>query len=171
MKWLAIVLLVTLASACGEPDAPELPLEIAAAPVLPRERESAGEALYDVEGELLESSSRLAGLVLPRGLELVLDEERRHVYESPVPLTKMQRYFGVRLLTGQVDPVPGGGVTYVDALPRDVRGGQVRLDVTIEPSSRSPSRVEIIERRPPPVSAPPQAESLERLHEWMRRAD
>jgi hypothetical protein len=163
--------LAVLVSACGPPEAPELPVEIAEAPALAPERASSGEPLYDSEGDVLESTSRVAGLVLPRGIELVLDEERRHIYESSIPLTKMQRYFGVRLVTGQVDSRPGGAVTYVDALPRDVRGGQVRLDVTLEPSSRSRSRIEIVERRPPPVSPPSEAESLERLRERLRHAD
>ncbi len=146
-------------------------MEIAAAPALPSEHASPEESLYDANGDVLESTSRVAGLVLPRGVELVLDEERRHVYESSIPLMKMQRYFGVRLVTGQVDSHPNGAATYVDALPRDVRGGQVRLDVTIEPSSRSRSRIEIIERRPAPVSPPSEAESIERLRERLRRAD
>lgn len=161
------------ASACGGGEsAPELPEEVAPAPVLPLDDDARRrEAIYGDDGEVLESTMRVAGLVLPRGVELVLDEERRHVYQSQVPLTKMQRYFGVRLVTGQVDARPGGGATYVDALPRDVRGGEVRLDVTIEPSSAARTRVEIVERQPAPATPPSQEESLQQLRERMRRAD
>lgn len=161
------------ASACGGGEsAPELPEEVAPAPVLPADDDARGrESIYGEDGEVLESTTRVAGLVLPRGVELVLDQERRHVYQSQVPLTKMQRYFGVRLVTGQVDARPGGGATYVDALPRDVRGGEVRLDVTIEPSSAARTRVELVERPPAPVSPPSQEESLRRLRERMERAD
>ena len=60
-------------------------------------------------------------------------------------------YLGVRLVTGAVDRI-GGGAVFRDALPRGVRGGEVRLDVTAMPSRRGGSRLQLIEL-PPATSA------------------
>ena len=156
----------------GEPDAPVVSEEVAPPPVVPQaETRQAPEPLYGADGELLESDELVAGLRLPRGLTPMLSEDRRHVYRSDVPLVKMQRYFGPRLVTGQVDTRPSGRATYVDAVPRDVRGGEVHLDVTIEPASGMVSRVEIVERMPAPAGAPPEEETLERAREAWRQAD
>ncbi len=159
--------------ACGRggDSAPELPEELAPMPETTRDDAPVREAIYGDDGEVLESTQRVAGLPLPRGLETVLEDGRRHVYRSEVPLQKMQSYFGVRLVTGQVDARAGGGATYVDAVPRGVRGGEVRLDVTVEPSSAAQSRVEIVERAPALVTPPTEEESLRRLRERMERAD
>ncbi|AKF03267.1 hypothetical protein [Sandaracinus amylolyticus] len=158
---------------CGdEPDAPVVSEEVAPAPVVPRpEPRPAPEPIYGADGELLESDEVVAGLRLPRGLRPLSSRERRHVYGSDVPLAKVQRYFGPRLVTGQVDARPSGRATYVDAVPRDVRGGEVRLDVTIEPASGMATRVEIVERAPAPLSAPPEEETLREAREAWRQAD
>lgn len=164
---------VSLAPGCGGGEAPSLPEELAPPPAIERPAPPAGAAdpLYDAEGDLLESETRVAGLALPRGLETVFEEERRHVYRSDVPLAKLQRYFGVRLVTGQVDTRPNGSVTYVDALPRGVRGGEVRLDVTVEPVARAGVRVEVRERVPPSLDRPSEEEALRMLQERLRSAD
>ena len=128
-------------------------------------------ALYDDEGNLLGSGERLAGLELPRGLTPALQDGRRHVYRSDVPMVRVQRYFGVRLVTGAVDALPTGGAVYRDAVPRDVQGVPVRLDVRVEPSSSAPTRVEIVELEPPPVGAPTEAESLRRLQQVLEHTE
>lgn len=166
------VSLVAFGAACGDGEAPSLPEEVAPPPAIERPPPPGQpDPLYDDEGQLLESSTRVAGLVLPRGLETVVDEERRHVYRTDVPIAKVQQYFGVRLVTGQVDTRPNGSVTYVDALPRGVRGGEVRLDVTIDPVVGSGTRVEVRERLPAPVDPPSEEEALRMLQEQMRRAE
>lgn len=169
---LALACAGVVGGACGGgSEAPEVAEEVAPAPEVAREERPEPEPLYGEDGELLESSHVVAGLRLPRGLEQVIAEERRHVYSSEVPLVKVQRYFGVRLVTGEVSERPGGGATYVDAVPRDVRGGAVHLDVTIEPSSMAATRVEIVERVPAPVQPPSEEETLRRAREAMERAD
>ncbi len=100
----------------------------------------------------------IAGLPLPRGLEPILNEGREHVYRTKVPLEKLQRYFGPRLLTGRVEPL-GGGVVYRGARPRDARGGVVPLDVKLVPGAAG-TRVEIIEV-PPEPQRPPSLEQLQ----------
>ncbi len=126
--------------------------------------------LYDADGVPRESDQRVAGLVLPRGLTEVeeLREERRHVYTSQMPTHELLRYFGPRLTTMQVDR-RGEAVTYRDAIPRGVRGGVVRLDVTIEPTPAHPSRVEVYERPPPPPEGTTISEEEIRRHFEQRR--
>lgn len=127
------------------------------------------DSLYGEDGQLLESDTVVAGLRLPRGLTPTIAQGRRHVYTSTEPLTKVQQYFGVRLVTGAVDQRPGGGIVYHEALPRDARGGEVRLEVSIEPNSAVPTRVEILEAEPPVQTPPPEAETIERAREALER--
>jgi len=107
--------------------------------------------LYDEEGNLLESDVVVAGLRLPRGFELTAEVDRRHVYDSHVPIEKIHRYFGPRLITGQVDR-HGDGATFREAVPREARGGIVKLDVSITPRNRTTTRIEIRELLPEPAN-------------------
>lgn len=147
------ILLVALSLGCSEepPPSGDGVGEEVVAPA-PRER-TVVESIYDGEGVPRESTERVAGLVLPRGLEEIegLREERRHVYASDVPPQKLLRYFGPRLTTVDIRR-QADTVTYRQAIPRGVRGGAVKLDVTVRPSSRrgTAAHVEIFERPPPP---------------------
>lgn len=122
---------------------------------------------YGPDGELLESDEVVAGLVLPRGLEPVLRTERRHLFTSRVPLEKMLAYFGPRLNTAEVER-EGHSAVYRRATPIGARGGLVKLDVAIRPSSAGGTRVEISEIPPPPVDTGDRAKLIERLEEDLR---
>lgn len=117
----------------------------------PRELHDPMLELYDAEGVPRESDERVAGLVLPRGLTPAagVHDERLHVYTSEIPPAKLLRYFGPRLVTMNIER-RGPAAIYHEATPRGVTGGNVKLDVTIEPSSDHASRVEIYDRPPPP---------------------
>lgn len=168
-----LVLIASLAlGACGSETGEALPETVAPPPAVAAvEARPQAESLYGPDGVLLPSDTLVAGLPLPRGLDVVVEDGRRHVYTTDVPLGRVQRYFGVRLITGAVDARPAGGATYHDALPRDARGSSVHLEVTIEPSSASATRVEIVEIEPAPLTSPPEAETIERARERMERAD
>lgn len=103
--------------------------------------------LIDAKGNLVESDQIVAGLRLPRGLRFVKTKERWHMYETTLPLEKIQKYFGRRLITGEVDR-KGHRVFYRGAVPIDVTGGIVKLDVGIYPSIQNRVRIEITELRP-----------------------
>jgi hypothetical protein len=146
VRWLILV-----AIACSDPVPPsadgvgrEVPT-----PVVERQPR-VDDRMYDARGVPLPSDERVAGLTLPRGLtkQPALSSERRHVYHSTVPRAPLLRYFGPRLTTVNIQE-RGEAVTYVDAVPREARGGIVRLDVSILPSSAHGARVEIYERPPP----------------------
>lgn len=151
--------------ACAEPAPPsadDVGREVRHPP--PR-RIDEGEQLYDARGVPLESGERVAGLTLPRGLtaQPALSTERRHVYVSSIPRERLLRYFGPRLTTMNIRE-DGEVVTYVDAAPREARGGIVKLDVTILPSSAHGARVEIYERPPEHREAPQVSEETIRRH-------
>ena len=116
--------------------------------------------LYDQEGNLREGDTRVAGLRLPVGLELDYEEERNHIFRTTVPIEKVVRYFGPRLFTGNVSRI-GDGAVYRGAVPKNVEGSPVRLDVSILEIGAK-VRVEITELPPLPQNPLPPAE-LERL--------
>lgn len=168
------LLIALLLSACGQEPPPSrdgvgVPVEPPVHPVRGRHAD-----LFDENGVLRESDERVGGLVLPRGLTKVeeLTDERRHVYTSELPPATLLRYFGPRLFTMDIEQ-RGHRITYRAAEPRGVRGGVVKLDVTIEPTSRHPSRIEIIERPPaPPEGVVIPAEEIRRhFQEQQRRAE
>ncbi len=145
-------------SACGasEPAGEpvfEAPATSVAAPESGPERAS----IYDAQGELREGDAVVAGLRLPRGLEEKLSLGRRHVYETTVPIEKVQRYFGPRLRTGVVTP-NGQGATFRDAVPRDATGAIVHIDVTIVPAGEGRVQVDLYELPPAPARALTEAE-------------
>jgi hypothetical protein len=107
------------------------------------------------DGELLESDVRVAGLVLPRGLDEVSHIGGTWVYRSSQPMPLVLRYFGTRLLTGNVERGVGGRATYRDAVPSGVDArAAIHLDVTISTSSGAATRVEITEIPPVPETPP-----------------
>ncbi len=166
----SVVLLALLAVACGgnddatettPPPAPEEPPPVA--PTFHPEDE-----LYDAEGNLRESDEVVAGLRLPRGLQLDHEEERRHVYQTHVPIGKVVAYFGPRLFTGLVDRI-GDGAVYRGATVVGVENAP-RMEVSILQTGSS-VRVEIVELPPMPATPPSPAELQRQWEEMMRRAE
>jgi hypothetical protein len=157
-----ISLALVLFACGGEPVQGEPPLPLAVpAPV--HELQRAGMGIFDAEGHLRESDQEIAALKLPMGLEEEYVDRRVHAFHTVAPLRKVLEFFGPRLMTGQVD-TEGESATYRAALPRDARGSQVRLDVTIAPSSRGGTSVRIHELPSEPVN-PPSLEELQREYE------
>jgi len=125
------------------------------------------QVLYGPDGVPLPSDTDVAGLPLPRGLELSREDDRNHVYFTEVPLTKVQQYFGPRLQTMEVERI-GAGVIYKAAVPKGVRGGQVKMDVSILPASGGRTRVEVAELPPAPV-VPDDPEARREMFERIQR--
>ncbi len=150
--------------ACDD-EAPPSTQGVGQALVNPPPRARSNDSIYDAEGVLRESDTVVVGLTLPLGVEAAeeLSTDRRHVYYSDVPPAKLLRYFGPRLNTVNVEH-EGDRVTYREATPQGVRGGVVKLDVTIQPTSARPSLVEILERPPPPPDGVDIPESEIRAH-------
>lgn len=167
------VLSMVLAAAvgCGGEDVVEVPSTAATEPEAssPPVASNAEAELYGTDGQLLASNETVAGLILPRGVEAVREEDRRHVYTTKVPLTKVQRYFGPRLITGQVDRI-GQGAIYRRATPRDTQGATVPLDVSIIPTPNG-TRIDIIELPPAPTKVPPESEIIRQVTQETQRLD
>lgn len=112
------------------------------------------------DGALLESDETLLGLRLPRGLRPLAVIEREHHYEGPYAPELYVRYLGPRLTTGTVERDRAGGARYERAVPRDVRGGAVVMDVTVAPGPAGTTLLTIIERPAVPENPPDEAETI-----------
>jgi hypothetical protein len=147
-----LLLLAASLAACGDAEprvaAGYPPIE----PARADERGAPEDPLYDERGLLRESDVVIAGLPMPRGLELRFAGERRHIFHSKVPIGDLLRYFGPRVITGEVTQL-GEGAVYRNGVPRGVKGGVVRLDVAIRPTNKG-AQVEIFELPPVPTNPP-----------------
>lgn len=167
----ALAALFALASACGGEAASSEAELIVAAPVDPAQiREPGPPPIFGEDGELLPSEETVAGLVLPRGCTATLEEGRRHVYAVRAPMAKVQAYFGPRLYTTHVEE-RGPTLVYLDAVPNDASGAAVHMDVFISPSSAGGVRVEVRELPPAVATAPPEAETIERITAIIEASD
>lgn len=171
-RTLFVLTCVAILAACGGQERDAEGLEAEPIAELPPERviPPGPPPLYDAEGNLLESEEHVSGIVLPVSLSPMTVEDRRHVYRTAVPLTRVLRYFGPRLITGRVDPSAGGGATYRDALPRDAAGSAVHVDVAITPIPGG-TRIEIEELLPPPPTPPTEEEAMEDLARRLQQAE
>lgn len=154
--WLA--LLVTLG--CGAPT--DLEGEVAETLAPPPTRDEvppepgAPERIVGDDGALLESEALFNGLVLPRGLETVSEEDHRRVYRTRSSVALVLGYFGPRLSTAEVERSARGGATYRNATPSGATGARP-MDVTIAPTSGGFTRLEL-ELPPPEILAEPSVE-------------
>jgi hypothetical protein len=163
-----LVVFFAVAPGCGGESDVEVPqTETPEGEAAPSEQSQAlQEELYGTDGQLLASNVTVAGLPLPRGLRPVRELDREHLYLTDVPLNKVQRYFGPRLVTGQVDRL-GEGAVYRHATARDAQGALVRMDVMIIPTV-SGTQVQIIELPPPPANPPSEEEIRRQINEQIR---
>lgn len=137
---------------------------------LPAPSTKPAEVLYDADGQLLPSDTRVAGLILPRGLERTHEGDRSHEFlATRVPFQKLLAYFGPRLMTGQVDRY-GEGVVYRRAVPKEAKGGVVRLDVELMPHGTK-TRLRIREVPPVPDARPSEQELVQDFERTMKRLD
>lgn len=123
------------------------------------------------DGSLLESDDYVAGLRLPRGLREVAVDGRHHYYEGTYVAEAYRNYFGPRLMTGNVEQLPGGGARYLEATAREARGAAVVMDVLIAPAAENTTLVTIDERPPVPENPPSEAEVLEAVQRELEHAD
>ena len=160
-------LIMAAAGACSS-DAPSGP------PTIPPEDRSGhagiADSIFDANGNLKPSGEELLGLTLPMGLEpQPSGNPRMHRYwGSEVPVQALMRFFGPRLVTGQVDRI-GSGAIYRQAIPRDARGSALKVDVGIHSSPRGGARLEI--REIPPERRPVSAAEVERLQRDLQQGD
>jgi hypothetical protein len=125
---------------------------------------------YRPDGELMESDEAVAGLKLPTGLRSVTQTKTEWTFTSAAPIGSLRAYFAKRLFTSRVDEI-GQGAVFRDATPHGADRQQVRLEVSVLPSSKSPAWVRI--QQLPPVNPNPMTESQirEALQRDQKRLD
>jgi len=129
--------------------------------------------LYDAQGQVLASDTQIAGLTLPRGLELQFTAEREHTYYSAVSVEKLIKFFHARLATNRVERVGSTGMAFRTAKLKEPAGSGKMLDVSILPIARrdASSRVSIVELLPLPEHPPTEKEVLEHIRRSQQRMD
>ena len=114
-----------------------------------REERQKKTRFMDDEGELIPSDTKVAGVQLPRGLELRIQYEDHWYFESLLPLDKLQRYFGRQLDTVQIERGNEDSVTFRRARPKGEKVGPM-LTVRVGRMANLPSRSEVrIDRTKP----------------------
>lgn len=125
--------------------------------------------VFGDDGELLESNLRIASLTLPRGLTPRFTAGRQHTFETTLPAEQVQRYFGPRLITGNVERI-GDGAIYRSASVRGAPASAARVDVAILPLSTHRYSVSITELAVVPEHLPTEDAIRAALHNQQEEA-
>jgi hypothetical protein len=162
----AVLFALALALGCGAPTDldGETPEVIAPPPTRADLAPEVGEPepIFGDDGSLLESSETINGLVLPRGLESVVDEDRRHVYRTRSSVDLVLRYLGPRLSTADVERSARGAATYRQATATGSTGAEP-MDVSVAPTSGGFTRIELTLAPPTILAEPSEEEARRRL--------
>jgi hypothetical protein len=125
---------------------------------------------YDPQGRLLPSDEYVAGVRMPRGAEIFLESDLRHVYRIRAPIDKVLAYFGPMMITGNVER-RGKGAIYKRASVRGAEGSPTKLDVSILEVGSSMTRISITELPPPPTYIPRSEQTKAAARETWRTLD
>lgn len=125
---------------------------------------------YDVEGRLLPSDQYVAGVRLPRGCELFVESDLRHVYRVRAPIDKVLAYLGPMMITGNVER-RGKGAIYKRASVRGAEMSPTKLDVSVLDVGSSMTRISITELPPPPSYVPSAEETKAKARDSWRTLD
>ena len=154
---------------CGS-DPEEAPAAIPApppAPVAP----PAPPPLYGEDGELLPSETAIGGLIMPRGLQPVEEDDPSvFLFYTSVPQDKLMRYFGPRLFTGNVTRI-GDGAVFRSAVPTRPQGTAFRMDVQVLARDQSRSLVRVRTLGIPGVQPQQRVPTEAELRAFDRRQD
>lgn len=174
--WPALWSALALGSALGCGGPTDLEGEVAEVIAPPPTRADLGPATVESDrivgddGALLESEDTVSGLVLPRGLEVVVDEDRRHVFRTRSSVALVLDYLGPRLSTAEVEREARGAATYRNATPTGAAGASP-MDVTVAPTSGEFTRIEIVLPPPTILAEPSEEEARRRLEALATNAE
>lgn len=169
-----LLALVALTAACSSDRKPEdgarndAPGEQSAA--TKTQKKSSVARNYDVEGRLLPSDQYVAGVRLPRGCELFLESDLRHVYRIRAPIDKVLAYLGPMMMTGNVER-RGKGAIYKGASVRGAEMSPTKLDVSVLDLGSSMTRISITELPPPPPYVPSPEQTKAKARDSWRTLD
>lgn len=124
---------------------------------------SAASKWFDDKGNLRPSEQKVAGLALPRGLELKRETKLRHFYETEVAANKLHWYFSARLASEKIRKV-SGSTTYIAAKLSDGSDSTARFDVKITPSRIPKGKTHLeIQQLAPRKPTPPLPQLMKQL--------
>jgi len=109
--------------------------------------------VFDVEGRLIPSDEYIAGIRLPRGVELFRADEVTHVYRMRAPIDRVLAYFGPMMITGNVER-RGKGAVYKRASVRGAEVNPTKVDLSILEIGSNLVRISVTELPPPPTHMP-----------------
>jgi hypothetical protein len=137
-------------------------------------RAAAEEALriMDAEGNLLPSTTRVAGVLLPRGVSVVSAYEYDWYCEGKVPLRKLDAYLRAHLVIGEEGRTATGRVELFQAKPTDLPDAKGVYVSFYEKAGRSDMvRMYIRTPRPVPDHFPTPAEVQAQMEARANHAD
>lgn len=153
---LSCLILLVVSSGCGRKTEAPGP---AGTTKLEAEAEEAATAkprplrVFDVEGRLIPSDEYIAGIRLPRGVELFRADEVTHVYRMRAPIERVLAYFGPMMITGNVER-RGKGAVYKRASVRGAEMNPTKVELSIIEVGSNLVRISVTELPPPPQHVP-----------------
>lgn len=100
------------------------------------------EVYFNDKGELLESTEKVLGVVLPKGLTLQFKDAKQTMYLSKVRISALRKFFIARVNPAAVDMI-GEGVVLRAAVPKTDTGAPLPLEISILPTRGALARVTI----------------------------
>jgi hypothetical protein len=125
---------------------------------------------FDAQGRLVASEDYVVGIRLPRGSELVREQNLEHVYRVRAPIDKVLAYIGPMMITGNVER-RGKGAIYKRASVRGAEVNPTKVDVSVLEIGERATRISVIELPPPPAHIPSLAETKAAASESFRQLD
>lgn len=168
----SLILLAAIAGCSAKSNAPDQPVGVT-------QDEEAEEArapkprpprIFDVEGRLIPSNEYIAGIRLPRGIELFRADEVTHVYRMRAPIDRVLAYFGPMMITGNVER-RGKGAVYKRASVRGAEVNPTKVDLSILEVGSNLVRISVTELPPPPTHVPGASHTKAAARETWRMLD
>jgi hypothetical protein len=168
-----LVLFVAMLTACSSKrQAPSEPPTAA-----PAQQQAEGEApkprpprVFDVDGRLIPSNEYVAGVRLPKGVELFRVDELTHVYRMRAPIDRVLAYFGPMMITGNVQR-RGKGAVYRRASVRGAEMNPTKVDLSIVEVGSNLVLITFTELPPPPEHVPGESQTKAAARSTWRMLD
>lgn len=108
---------------------------------------------FDAQGKLIPSDEYVAGVRMPRGVELFRADELTRVYRIRSPIDRVLAYFGPMMVTGNVERL-GKGAVYKRASVRGAEMSPTKVELSIQEVGSNLVRISVTKIPPPPEYAP-----------------
>jgi hypothetical protein len=168
----SLILLAVIAACSAKSNAPDQPVGVTQAEETKEARapKPRPPRVFDVEGRLIPSNEYIAGVRLPRGVELFRADEVTHVYRMRAPIDRVLAYFGPMMITGNVER-RGKGAVYKRASVRGAEVNPTKVDLSILEVGSNLVRVSVTELPPPPAHVPGASHTKAAARETWRMLD